>query len=46
MVITHGYIGIWIDIGGCENILEGLIGLITMMEGWREWLEAGNSLAD
>ena len=36
--------------GGCENILEGLVGLLvglmTMMEGRREGLEAGNSLAD
>ncbi len=46
VVIKHGGISIWIDISGCENILEGLIGLITMMEGRREGLEAGNSLAD
>ena len=44
MVITHGYIGIWIDIGGCENILEGLIGVLTMMEVRRKRIEAGDNL--
>ena len=46
MVITHGGIGIWIDIDGCEKISEGLIGLMTMMEGRRQGFETGNSLAD
>ena len=46
MVITHGGIGIWIDVGGCENISEGLIGLMTMMEGRREGLEARDNLTE
>ena len=46
MVITHGGIGIWIDVGGCENISEGLIGLMTMMEGCRVGIRVGDGLSD
>ena len=45
-VITHGGIGVWIDSGGCRNILEGLMCLMTMIEGRGEGLRAGNSLTD